>query len=73
MYCTQNAKILLWCDIEHVMILLLPLFYFNIGVHCYHGMNIFFMGTPLYTGVNLVYFKGAHCDSYEMYMKKLTR
>ena len=60
MYCTQNAKILLWCDIEHVRILLLLLFYFNIiGVHCYHGMNIFFMGTTLHTGVNLVHFKGA--------------
>ena len=57
MYCTQNAKILLWCDIEHVRILLLLLLYFNIiGVHCYHGINIF----PLHTGVNLVHFKGAH-------------
>ena len=74
MYCTQNAKILLWCDIEHVRILLLLLFYFNIiGVHWMNWMNIFSMGTPLHTGVNLVHFKGAHCDPYGMYMKKLTR
>ena len=56
MYCAQNEKIILWCDIEHVRILLLLLFYF-IGVHCCHGMNIFLMGTPLHTGVNLVHFK----------------
>ena len=73
-HCTQNAKILLWCDIEHVRILLLLLFYFNIiGVHCYHGVNIFLMGTPLHTGVNLVHFKGAHCEPYEIYMMQLTR
>ena len=67
MYCTQNAKILLWCDIEHVRILLLLLFHFNIiGVHCYNGVDIFLMGTPLHTGVNLVHFKGAHCDRPEV-------
>ena len=54
MYCTQNAKILLWCDIEHVRTLLLLLFYFNIiGVHCYHGVNFFLMGTPLLTQYTL--------------------
>ena len=76
MYCMQNAKILLWCDIEHVRILLLLLFYFNIiGVRCYHGhgMNIFLMGTPLHTGVNLVHLKGAPCEPYEIYMMQLTR
>ena len=74
MYCTQNAKILIWCDIEHVRILLLLLFHFNIiGVHCYPGMNIFLVGTPLHTMVNLVHFKGAHCESYEIYMMQLTR
>ena len=71
---TQNAKILQWCDIEHVRILLLLLFYFNIiGVHCYHGVNFFLMGTPLHTGVNLVHFKGAHREPYEIYMMQLTR
>ena len=65
-FCTQNAKILLWWDIEHVRILLLLLFYFNtIGVHCYHGMNIFLMETPLHTGVNLEHFKGTHCDAID--------
>ena len=74
MYCTQNAKILQWCDIEHVRILLLLLFYFNIiGVHCYHGMNVFLTGTTLHTEVNLVHFKGAHCEPYEIYMMQLTR
>ena len=49
-------------------------YYFNIiGVHYYHGMNIFLMGTPLHTGVNFVHFKGAHCESYEIYMMQLTR
>ena len=61
-------------DVEHVRILLLLLFYFNIiGVHCYHGVNIFLMGTPSHTGVNLVHFKGAHCEPYEIYMMQLTR
>ena len=70
-YCTQNAKILLWCGIEHMGILLLLLVYFNIiGADCYHGMNIFLMGTPLHTGVN---FKGAHCEPYEIYKMQLTR
>ena len=74
MYCTQNVRILLWCDIEHVTILMLLLFYFNIiGVDCYHGVNMFLMGTPLHTGVNLVHFKGAHCEPYEIYMMQLTR
>ena len=73
MYCTQNAKILL-CDNEHERILLLLLFYFNIiGVYCYHEMNIFLMGTHLHTGVNLVHFKGARCEPYEIYMMQLTR
>ena len=66
MYCTQNANILLWCDIEHVKILLLLLFHFIIiGIHFYHGVNISLMGTPLNTGVNLVHFKGAHCEPYD--------
>ena len=74
MCCTQNAKILLRCDIEYVRILLLLLLYFNIiGVHCYNGMNILLMGTPLHTGFNLVHFKGAHCEPYEIYMMQLTR
>ena len=61
-------------DIEHVRILLLLLFYFNIiGVHCYLGVNIFLMGTPLHTGVNLLHFKCAHCEPYEIYMMQLTR
>ena len=74
MYWMQNAKILLWCDVEHVRILSLLLFYFNnIGVHCYHEVNIFLMETPLHTGVNLVYSKGAHREPYEIYMMQLTR
>ena len=36
-------------------------------------MNIFLMGTPLHTGVNLVHFKGAHCEPSETYMMQLTR